>query len=415
MKTPSAASPFELLVVGVKWPPETFIQRKLEGLAARGVRVKLAVVSPHGTIRNYLRGVEVIRISHESDPPLLSGAIFARDLLALRWREPQRWRLLVPPRLAPHRSWRNAFNALSVFVPLARFHPDIAHFEWNAAAMNHLAMFDVWQCPVVISCRGAQINVRAKIYRNESDLHDLRTSFERASAIHCVSEEIRKEGQPHGLDPAKSWIIRPAVDPNFFKPAEFRPQNAGPLRLITTGSLIWRKGVEYALMALRQLVNSGVDAGLDVIGEGGDRERILYTIYDLGLADRVHLLGGKTPEEIVRLLQQSDIFLLASLSEGISNAVLEAMACGLPVVTTECGGMREAVTDGVEGFVVPVRDPAAMAKALMKLCQDAELRGRAGQAARARVLKEFTLDQQIDKWLALYQSVLRSRQASTRN
>ena len=224
-----------------------------------------------------------------------------------------------------------------------------------------------------------------------------------------------KAAQPHGLDPVKSWIIRPAVDPQMFKPAEAHDTNSGSVRLITTGSLIWRKGVEYALMALRQLVVAGVNARLDVIGEGTDRERILYTIHDLGLVDRVRLLGKKSPLEVVELLQQSDIFILASLSEGISNAVLEAMACGLPVVTTECGGMREAVTDGVEGFVVPVRDPAVMARALTDLCRDAELRRRAGAAARARVLHEFTLDQQIDKWMELYRAVLSSRAGVARN
>jgi len=102
------------------------------------------------------------------------------------------------------------------------------------------------------------------------------------------------------------------------------------------------------------------------------------------------------------------VFLLSSLSEGISNAALEAMACGLPVVTTDCGGMREAVTDGIEGFVVPVRDPEAMAEALLRLWKDPELRRRMGEAARERVLREFRLDQQISAFLALFKDVIES-------
>jgi glycosyltransferase involved in cell wall biosynthesis len=99
------------------------------------------------------------------------------------------------------------------------------------------------------------------------------------------------------------------------------------------------------------------------------------------------------------------------LSEGLSNAALEAMACGLPVVTTDCGGMPEAITDGVEGFVVPLRDPHAMAKALSALASDVELRRRMGKAGRDRVLKQFTLGRQIEEFVSLLEDVARCRAA----
>ncbi len=124
------------------------------------------------------------------------------------------------------------------------------------------------------------------------------------------------------------------------------------------------------MLAIQQLKAAGVPVQYQIIGDGPERQRILYTIQDLGLQDCTQLLGRQPPTAVRELLQQADAFLLASLSEGIANVVLEAMACGLPVVTTDCGGMREAVTDGVEGFVTPVRDPNAMAQALEKLWRD---------------------------------------------
>src|SRR5690606_8375069 len=102
----------------------------------------------------------------------------------------------------------------------------------------------------------------------------------------------------------------------------------------------------------------------------------------------------------------ADIFVLSSHSEGIANAVLEAMACGLPVVTTDCGGMREVITNGVDGFVVPVRDPQAMADALETLMMNKTLRTTIGAAARPRIIESFTLDQQAEQFLSFYQSVL---------
>jgi glycosyltransferase involved in cell wall biosynthesis len=107
-------------------------------------------------------------------------------------------------------------------------------------------------------------------------------------------------------------------------------------------------------------------------------------------------------------LRAADLFVLSSLSEGIANAALEAMSCGLPVVTSDCGGMREAVTDGVEGYVVPLRDPQAMAAALHKLANDSLLRSRMGATGRNRVIADFNLDDQIYAFHALFHSVTKS-------
>ena len=208
-----------------------------------------------------------------------------------------------------------------------------------------------------------------------------------------------------GLDPAKARIIRPAVDSNFFTPLATHLTNR-PLIIITKGALIWTKGYEYALMAFQNLVNRGVNAEFHLIGTGPERQRILYTIQDLGLEGKVTLLGKLPPEKIRNQLQASDIFLFSSLSEGLSNAVLEAMSCGLPIVTTDCGGMREAVTNGVEGFVTPVRDPEAATEALWKLAKDAELRRRMGKAARERVLLDFELRNQIRAFSDLFSETL---------
>ena len=115
--------------------------------------------------------------------------------------------------------------------------------------------------------------------------------------------------------------------------------------------------------------------------------------------------GKLPPAEVKQRLGKADVFVLSSLSEGISNAVLEAMSCGLPVVTTDCGGMREAVRDGIEGFVVPVRDPDEMAAALHKLAQSPELRNKMGRAGRERVLSAFNSQAQIDAFVNLFESV----------
>ena len=102
----------------------------------------------------------------------------------------------------------------------------------------------------------------------------------------------------------------------------------------------------------------------------------------------------------------SHVFLHSSLSEGISNAVIEAMACGLPVVTSDAGGMQEAVTDGEQGFVVPLRDPQAAALRLRQIIRSPDLRRSLGQGACEKAQADFELKNQGTQFIKLYQSVI---------
>jgi colanic acid/amylovoran biosynthesis glycosyltransferase len=222
-----------------------------------------------------------------------------------------------------------------------------------------------------------------------------------------VCDAIKDEATRLGLDPRKAIVIRPAVDLTEFRPVERREREV--LHLVAVGALIWRKGYEYMLLALRRLLDAGARARLSIAGSGNEEQRIRFTIHDLGLDSLVTLHGALRPDGVRALLDDADLFVHSSLGEGISNSVLEAMASGLPVVTTDCGGMREAVTDGQEGFVVPVRDVEAMSAALAVLANNVGLRQRMGRAARATVERGFALEQQIASFASLYEALAASR------
>jgi colanic acid/amylovoran biosynthesis glycosyltransferase len=122
--------------------------------------------------------------------------------------------------------------------------------------------------------------------------------------------------------------------------------------------------------------------------------------------------GLATPLEVRRRLQRADVLLQSSLSEGLPTVVLEAMACGLPVVATDCGGVREAVSDNIHGLVVAPRDTPAMAVALRSLAGDPELRERMGRAGRSQVESQFQLRRQTHELLALYRHAMARFEAS---
>lgn len=291
----------------------------------------------------------------------------------------------------------------NLLLPFAGKRWDLIYFPWNSTAIAHLPLFEIG-CPVVISCRGSQINIAPHNPTRSRIRKGLANTFKKALAVHCVSDAIKKEAVRHGLDSGKAWMIRPAVDLNFFYPLK---QELDPHRfqVMTVGSLNWVKGYEYALLAIRRLKDMGVPVRFEIIGKGRELDRILYTVEDLQLKDDVLLAGKLRPEQIRERLQHADAYLLSSLAEGISNAVLEAMACAKPIVTADCGGMREVVENGVEGFVVPVRDIEAMAKALQTLWQEPKLRRQMGIAARERVIRDFNMENQIAQFRELYHSV----------
>jgi glycosyltransferase involved in cell wall biosynthesis len=172
------------------------------------------------------------------------------------------------------------------------------------------------------------------------------------------------------------------------------------------GSLMWRKGYEYALLAVRTVLDRGIDIELAIAGEGPDRSHVEFMRSELGLESHVNFLGQFEEDAVLELLQSSDVFLHTSLSEGISNGAIEAMACGLPIVTTDVGGMPEAVQHGRHGLVVPPRDSYSLADALGQLLDSRDLRMEMGASGRSRAVEEFNVRDQGHLFVAMYREAV---------
>ena len=139
----------------------------------------------------------------------------------------------------------------------------------------------------------------------------------------------------------------------------------------------------------------------------GLKEPLWRQIDEAGLDGRVVLAGSF--DTVDDFLAAADVFVLPSLEEGMSRALLEAMAAGLPVLATDIAGNRAVVETEVQGLLVPVRDPEALAQAIDRLWSDPAFANLLGQSARARVEAEFTLDLQVRRHLELFEELIQKR------
>ena len=176
----------------------------------------------------------------------------------------------------------------------------------------------------------------------------------------------------------------------------------------TVGRLEAVKGHEQLLRAWplveRRLVAAGRAARLLIVGDGSLRNTLEALARELGIAERVIFTGMRT--DIPQLLQAMDVFVLPSLNEGISNTLLEAMACGVPVVANRVGGNPELIDDRVTGLLVDAGDNQRMAEAIATLVLDDKLRATMAAAARQRAVAEFSLETMVQRYDDLYREVL---------
>ncbi|MBF0430920.1 MAG: glycosyltransferase family 4 protein [Fibrobacteria bacterium] len=382
-----------VLIIGTSWPPETFLLRLFNGLSTKGLQLTLACQTKPESVTQNHKNFTFIRTFSWNCPLYIRIPIFL--YLCVK-------NILCKPKSGYHliQVIRQSFNPkefyrqLYIHLPFCGTDHDVIYFPWNAAAIAHQALFAIG-IPVIISCRGAQVNIAPHNPRRSALRQGLHDTLPLASAVHCVSKHIKQEAMHFGLPSDRTYIINPAIDPELFFPLETIPKH-NEFTIISVGSLIWRKGYEYALQAIKILVNQGIPVRYEIIGTGPESERIFFTIQDLELKNYVHVSGPLPPEAVVSRLQHADAFLLASLSEGISNAALEAMACALPVVSTDCGGMRETIGQKSGSILVPVRNPVAMARALAHLYEEPIQRLEMGKAARTYVINHHTLEKQIN-------------------
>jgi glycosyltransferase involved in cell wall biosynthesis len=227
----------------------------------------------------------------------------------------------------------------------------------------------------------------------------------------AISGAVLQALAASGVNPERITIIPSAVDSTRFTPprSEEREQarrafGIGPneMAIGAIGALEMRKGHHYLIEAFAQKTAANAHWRCFIAGEGSQRATLMGTIGRLGLNGHVNLLGALDDPRL--LLAALDMFVMPSLKEGMGVALLEAMACGLPVIGSKTGGIVDLIEHEKTGLLVPPADPQALMRALLRLSADAQLRRRLGAAARERVSTEFSFAGVAARTLELYRS-----------
>jgi len=289
---------------------------------------------------------------------------------------------------------------------IRRLAPDIVHtWIFAANAYGRAAAFSAGVKHVVAAERCVDL------WKRWHELAIDRRLARRTERIVANSSGVRDFYVQHGIPADKFVVIPNGVPP--FAPAESRAREEllaelglpPDARLIGAINRLWpQKRIKDLIWAADLLKCIRDDTHLLIIGDGPQRWRLERYCDQVEIADRVHLLGQR--DDVPRLLPHFDCLWLASAYEGQSNAVMEAMSAGVPVIATDIPGNRDLVVDGQTGYLVPVGDRAGFAQRTNILLDDAALARRLGEAGRRRMLEEFSVEKMIERYTALYRQLL---------
>ena len=386
-------------------PPPVFINNLINGLVDKNDTV---ILYGKASERNYKfsssaivkRKVPITKLG------IMLYSIYALSKLIIM--QPQLYLTIVKMLRQNSTNWIQFLKRSCRVLPPFLDNLDIFHIQWAKTLVQYPEFIEKLTCPIVLSLRGTHINVSP--ISDEGFSLSYKKYFPRINGFHAVSQAIAEEAEKYGADINKITVINPAVDEKLlnYKADKVNNLDSDILHIISVGRCHWIKGYTFVLDAMAILRKEKVDFNYTIIAGGRDQENILYQIHDLGLNECVSFINDElSHDEVLKKVSECDLFLLPSLEEGISNAVIEAMALGLPVISTDCGGMGEIIKNGENGFLVPVRDADSMAGTIRKFIDLDEMKkNNIIFNARETIKHNHLLFYQVDQFKSFYSKIV---------
>jgi len=289
-----------------------------------------------------------------------------------------------------------------------RLAPDVIHaHDPHGVAMASLALSlgaasaKGGRAPALVASRRVDFHLRGNSFS--------RWKHRQVDCFIAASEAIRQMLLGDGVPPERTVTVHEGIDVDHVAAAPpvnvhetfWLPHDA-PL-VGNVAALVPHKGQRHLIEAAHLVVQQMPDARFVILGEGELREPLEHLVKDHRLEKHVLLPGFRT--DVLGCIKGFDLFVMSSVTEGLGTSLLDAMACARPIVATRAGGIPEIVEDGVNGLLVPPRDHAAMAAAIVRMLGDEAMRTRMGDRGFARVQERFTLEKMIAATALVYERV----------
>lgn len=375
------AQGLEIRVLSLKRPDSPMIHRELASIRAR------VNYLPESVIRGF--------------PRMLAAQVYFLRCQPLRWMQAlalvlRRWSLKTTKR------WLQAGIGARLLEgsDVTHIHAHFAHAPTTVAMIIGIFL----ELPFSFTAHAKDI------FHGDNHYDMVEVKMNRARFIVTVSEFNRNYlARLSPAAAAKVHVVRNGLPLASFRP---RPHDPGGHRILAVGRLVEKKGFTKLVEACAILACKGIRFECDILGEGPERARIDKTIKRYDLAELVHLVGAVDDETLRHFYNLSTVFALpcciASTGDmdGLPTVLVEAMALGIPVLTTTVAGIPELVLNECTGLLVPPDDPSALATALKRVLDDAQIRQRLVMAGREKVEREYRLEVNVSKLVTLFGGVV---------
>ena len=287
----------------------------------------------------------------------------------------------------------------------------LLHARFGVTGVKLLNVKKKLNIPMVTSFHGFDLPSNQKTYAKYGDkMQDL---FKEGELFTTTSYTMKKILMDYGCPEKKIIVHYSGVDIERFKYKERKVDDKHAITILSVGRLVEKKGMEYLIKAFSKVSEGHSNVELRIAGEGSLRNHLYQIVQELKLEDKVHFLGAISHNDVAKEMENAHYFVLASMTanngnqEGIPNVLKEAMACGLPIISTRHAGIPELVEHGKSGFLAQERNSAELADYMIEMIENPNDWNEFGRRGREKVETSFNLKKQITRLEAIYSRIIR--------
>ncbi len=285
---------------------------------------------------------------------------------------------------------------------------DIIHVQWPIPnGLGALFLKWIYNVPYIDTVYGEEVYL-SKRYHVTNILKFL---LHWSSNIITISNATYRECLNIELSESKLDIIPFGVDTSFYKPVNV-VKNKEIFQILSVGYLIERKGFTYLISSIKEVLKEHGNIKLNIVGSGPEEQKIKNHITNLNLEEHVEIISNISDEELLKMYNSSDLFVLPSIvdsqgnTEGLGVVLIEAMACKLPVIGSNIGGIPDIVEDGVTGLLVPQKNVSELSKSINKIIENPDISERIAEKGYKMVKSNFSWERIAKDYIDVYKSQL---------